>query len=60
MGYRVSIQVPGKDKPQQATCATQKMAEDFLKLILDAGQPVGTSWKIFRSEESVVCEGVVE
>lgn len=58
--YRVWVEIPGKDRAQQAICATQKMAEDFLKLILDAGQPKGTRWRIYRSDEIVLQDGTVE
>ncbi len=60
MRYRVWMVVPGSDKPIQAICATQKMAEEFLRLVLDTGQPKGTTWKILRSDEKMLQEGVVE
>ena len=57
--YRVWMQVPGADRPQQAICATEKMARDFLQLLLDAGQPTGTKWAIYRTTEVVVMEDTV-
>lgn len=60
MKYRVWLEIPGADRPMQAICATQEMAEGFLKLILDKGQPVGTHWMILRSDEELLREGTVE
>lgn len=59
MKYRVWMYIPGEDRPQQAICATEKMARDFLKLLLDAGQPKGTKWAIFRTDETVIENGEI-
>lgn len=60
MGFRVYIEIPGEQKPQQALCSTRKQAEKFLDLILSAGQPKGTTWKVLESKEVVVLQGTVE
>jgi hypothetical protein len=56
----VWLDVPGADKPIQAICSTKKSADNFLKLLLDAGQPKGTKYKIYRSDEVVVEEGNIQ
>lgn len=58
--FRVWVQVPGEDRPKQAICATRKMADEFLRLVLDAGQPKGTIWRIWQTEEVIASEGVVD
>jgi hypothetical protein len=60
MGFRVCIEIPGEPKPHQALCSTRKQAERFLELMLSAGQPKGTVWKIWESKEVVVLQGRVE
>jgi len=53
------MQVPGAEKPQQAICATEKMAREFLQLLLDAGQPKGTHYRIYRTDEVMVEQGEI-
>jgi hypothetical protein len=60
MRFRVWLEAPGAEKPQQAICATKKSAYEFLRLLLDAGQPKGTKWRIYRSDEVIVTEGDVK
>ena len=58
--FRVVVRVPGKERAQQVFARSQKEAEQTLKQILDAGQPHGTTWKVYESKEEVLVEGTVE
>ena len=58
--YRVWLEAPGSDKPKQAICSTEKSAREFLTLLLDAGQPAGTQYVIYKTEEREMVRGEVK
>ncbi len=55
--FRLHLILPNGDKPLQSFHVTESQARDFLKLLLDAGQPKGTRYAIYRTEESVIEKG---
>ncbi len=58
--YRVTIKPPKAEKDSQMFCFTRKLADEALKLMLDAGQPKGTKWAIYQITEQEVARGSVE
>jgi hypothetical protein len=55
--FRVYLTPPDGATPLQSFHMTEKQARDFLKLLLDAGQPKGTRYKIYKTIETEIEKG---
>jgi hypothetical protein len=55
--FRVYLILPGDATPLQSFHVTEKQARAFLKLLLDAGQPKGTKYRIYKLEETAIEKG---
>lgn len=55
--FRVYLILPDNATPLQSFHMTEKSAREHLKLLLDAGQPKGTRYAVYKLEEKTIEKG---